>query len=96
MSAVILRFVGYGFWEGIITWVNLLYALIPINRYRSRKRLLRETAAENHRRLQDDPENAEGFGGAQKLHEALVRDSFVVIPYALICWASLYLLMLYK
>lgn len=96
VSAVILRFVGYGFWEYIITFVNLLYALIPVNRYRDRKRMLTHAAAENRRRLQDNPDEAEGFGEMLKLHEELVRDSFVVVPYAIICWASLYLLMLYK
>ena len=96
VSAVILRFVGYGFWESVVAWANLLYALIPANRYRSRKRMLGLTAAENRRDLQEHPEDAEGFREVLRLHEALIRDSFVVVPYGFICWASLYLLMLYK
>ena len=96
VSAVILRFVGYGFWESVIAWANLLYALIPANRYRSRKRMLGLTAAENRRDLREHPEDAEGFREVLRLHEALIRDSFVVVPYGFICWASLYLLMLYK
>lgn len=96
VSAVILRFVGYGFWESAITFVNLLYVWLPISRYRYRKKMTEALAAENRRAHRDNPEEAEGFREILKLHNALIRDSFVVIPYAIVCWLSLYLLMLYK
>ena len=96
VSAVILRFVGYGFWETVITFVNLLYAWLPISRYRYRKKLLSETAARNRRDLREHPEDADGFRAILRLHENLIRDSFVVVPYGVICCVALVILMLLK